>query len=863
MVDPQKIMIGVRQAMKKTIRFFAIAVAFAAMAACNKEQDIVEVPSIVEDENTPAATSYDPAKYLPGFGAAMEETKADLADATGDFSWTNGDQVKVIRSDGQEALYAYSESKFAPVGEPLEKNGDPMHVFFPAGNFVWDTDQDHVQFTMPAAFESLTGIMNPMAAVVPADATAETSITMLNLGAIYEIRAYTDNAQGETLTKVELSNSEVYITGSAAVSFSGGIPSIGALNGSKFVTCELAAPVTLSSTPKSVYFFLPVTGTNEFDAMTVKLVYGKTVGSVEYEPFEFKTRKSPMTVTRSMRKHMNFKAAGFFSGGDGSEGNPYLIASADDFKAIKTKMESTLPTEGGVSGEGTFFGSTGVHYQQTTDIDFDNEELSSIGIYNATPADATPFQGTYDGNNKKLEKFTVSGNVDGSVGLFAYVSNATLKNIKVVNASVTGTNTTGILTGRCIGTTTIENCSLDGGQVTGRNSVGFIAHIHANVKVKGCSVKDINVVTADSGADANNQGGVVGYAGGNSSIESCNTSGTIQFTGATSGSARGGIVGKLDSTGSVEECTNGAAVTNTLTNNTGGIAGALVNGSISGCVNAGNVTGTAYVGGIVGDASSTAVICFIESCRTNATVSGTANCVGGIVGRALNGVVVNSCYAKGSVSGRYDVGGLIGLMQVNNAGTGTLCRAYMYDCLANMNVTSTRNTDGDCRTGGAVGAVQITQNQFVAIDNCGVLGVDLTASYARVGGFVGWTNNSKTAERLVIRNCYTMVGSVPGSANYGGFVGYAQGKGELHFDYYVAEDTNSNIESGVTKDNLSKTTASAIGSSSTCTTFNNNTSYQLEVNGKTYKSSLGWAIPTGLNYPVPGALIALGEEYFK
>ena len=861
MVDPQKIMIGVRQAMKKTIRFFAIAVAFAAMAACNKEQDIVEVPSIVEEENTPAATSYDPAKYLTGFGAAMEETKADLADATGDFSWTNGDKVKVIRSDGQEALYAYSESKFAPVGEPLEKNGDPMHVFFPAGNFVWDAD--HVQFTMPAAFESLTGIMNPMAAVVPADATAETSITMLNLGAIYEIRAYTDNAQGETLTKVELSNSEVYITGSAAVSFSGGIPSIGALNGSKFVTCELAAPVTLSSTPKSVYFFLPVTGTDEFDAMTVKLVYGKTVGSVEYEPFEFKTRNSAMTVTRSMRKHMNFKAAGFFSGGDGSKGNPYLIASADDFKAIKTKMESTLPTEGGVSGEGTFFGSTAVYYKQTADIDFGNEALPSIGIYNATLAAATPFQGTYDGNNKKLEKFTVSGNVDASVGLFAYVNNATLKNIKVANAAVTGTNTTGILTGRCIGTTTIENCSLDGGQVTGRNSVGFIAHIHANVKVKGCSVKDINVVTADSGADANNQGGVVGYAGGNSSIESCNTSGTIQFTGATSGSARGGIVGKLDSTGSVEECTNGAAVTNTLTNNTGGIAGALVNGSISGCVNAGNVTGAAFVGGIVGDASSTAVICFIESCRTNATVSGTANCVGGIVGRALNGVVVNSCYAKGSVSGRYDVGGLIGLMQVNNAGTGTLCRAYMYDCLANMNVTSTRNTNGDCRTGGAVGTVQINQNQFVAIDNCGVLGVDLTASYAKVGGFVGWTNNSKTAERLVSRNCYTMVGIVPGSANYGGFVGYAQDNGELHFDYYVAEDTNSNIASGVTTDNLSKTTASAIGSSSTCTTFNNNTSYQLEVNGKTYKSSLGWDIPTGLNYPVPGALIALGEEYFK
>lgn len=856
-------MIGVRQAMKKTIRFFAIAVAFAAMAACNKEPDIVEVPSIVEEENTPTATSYDPAKYLTGFGADMEETKADLADATGDFSWTNGDQVKVIRSDGQEALYAYSESKFAPVGEPLEKNGDPMHVFFPAGNFVWDTD--HVQFTMPAAFESLNGIMNPMAAVVPADATAETSVTLLNLGAIYEIRAYTDNAHGETLTKVELSNSKVSITGSATVSFSEGIPSIGALvGGNKFVTCELAAPVTLSSTPKSVYFFLPVTGTNELDAMTVKLVYGKTVGSVEYEPFEFKTRKTAMTVTRSMRKHMHFKAAGFFSGGDGSEANPYLIASADDFKAIKTKMESTFPTEGGVSGEGTFFGSTGVHYQQTHDIDFDNEALSSIGIYNATPAYATPFQGTYDGNNKKLEEFTVSGDVDGSVGLFAYVSNATLKNIKVVNATVTGTNTTGILTGRCIEATSIENCSLNGGQVTGRNSVGFIAHITGSTTVKGCSVSNLTVTTADSGSDANNQGGVVGFAGGTSSIESCSTSGFIQFTGTASGVARGGIVGKFDSTGKVKACTNGATVTNSLVNQTGGIVGNQTKGTVLSCVNSGNVSGTSIVGGIVGYAGVTTTdgsasdIKLITSCRNCADVTGTSNAVGGIAGRLQNGVVMSGCYSEGDVkTSTYDVGGLVGYILLNN--NNNTSRVYVYDCLANMNVTSER-ASGACRTGGAVGKIETTATQYVAVDNCGVLDVTITAGGDNVGGFVGWVAGDGTnSNRARIRNCYTLVSPVPGSSYRGGFVGQMQNKGEFRYDYFVYD--SSDVSTATTED-YSKETAAAIKSSATCTTFNSK-SYNLTVGTVVYSSAKGWAIPDGVDYPVPGALISLGEDYYK
>lgn len=848
--------------MKKTIRFFAIVAAFAAMAACHKEQDIVEVPVIIE-ENAPEAASYDPAEYLTGFGAAMEETKAELAES-GAFSWSDGDKVKVIRSDGQGALYEYneSESKFNPVGEPLEKNGEPMHAFFPADNFVWDTD--HVQFTMPAAFESLTGIMNPMAAVVPADATAETSITLLNLGAIYEIRMTTAQTKGETVTKIELGNTGVNITGSATVSFDGaGTPSIGGLDGEKSVSLEFASPVTLKDEAKSVYFFLPVTGTDEFAGMYVKLFYGKTVDAASYEPFEQKTRNSAMTITRSMRKHMNFAANGFFSGGDGSEGNPYLIASADDFKAIKAKMESIAPADGYVFETGTFFGSTGVHYQQSADIDFGNEALPSIGIYNATPADATPFQGTYDGNNKKLEKFTVSGNVDASVGLFAYVNNATLKNIKVVNAAVTGTNTTGILTGRCIGTTSIENCSLEGGQVTGRNSVGFIAHITGSTTVKGCSVSNLTVTTADSGSAANNQGGVVGFAGGTSSIESCSTSGSIQFTGTASGTARGGIVGKFDSTGEVKACTNGATVTNSLVNQTGGIAGNLAAGTILSCLNTGNVTGTSMVGGIVGFSGSTTNdgtatnICFITSCRNSADITGSANCVGGIAGKLQNGNVVSVCYAEGTVkTSTYDVGGLTGFIQLNNNHASS--RTYVYDCLANMNVTSER-ASGACRTGGAVGKIETTATQYVAVDNCGVLDVTITAGGDNVGGFVGWVAGDGTnSNRARIRNCYTLVSSVPGSSYSGGFVGQMQNKGEFRYDYFV--DNSSDVPTATTED-YSKKTADEIKSSATCTTFNSK-SYNLTV-GNAYSSAKGWAIPDGVDYPVPGALISLGEDYYK
>ena len=658
MVDPQKIMIGVRQAMKKTIRFFAIAVAFAAMAACNKEQDIVEVPSIVEDENTPAATSYDPAKYLTGFGAAMEETKADLADATGDFSWTNGDQVKVIRSDGQEALYAYSESRFAPVGEPLEKNGEPMYAFFPAGNFVWDTD--HVQFTMPAAFESLNAIMNPMAAVVPADATAETSVTLLNLGAIYEIRAYTDNAQGETLTKVELSNSKVSITGSATVSFSEGIPSIGALGGNKFVTCELAAPVTLSSTPKSVYFFLPVTGTDEFDHMTVKLVYGKTVGSVEYEPFEFKTRNSPMIVTRSMRKHMNFNAAGFFSGGDGSEGNPYLIASVDDFKAIKTKMESTFPTEGGVSGEGTFFGSTGVHYQQTTDINFENNDITANMIGTST----VPFKGTYDGGGNALQNVSITAAANNA-GVFGYVDGGTIKKLTV-----------------------------SGSIASSKDNVGAIVGQMKDGTISGCA----SSATIDALSSVR-VGGIVGYM----------VSGTIGSSDGTPTSAAEGTAF------SANGCVNTGAITGKQ--HVGGIVGQMGNGLVSICRNAANVTADAYnAGGIVGYMQGGTIrLCYSKNA---VTISGPYQ-IGGLAGYVATTnpiVIINSSSKSNVTSTGYDatyfgaVGGLVGCMASNGGKTCALANSVAWA----SDVINTSNANA--YVGGIVGRIRGSKKAVVR--NC-------------------------------------------------------------------------------------------------------------------------------------------------
>ncbi len=845
--------------MKKIFKYLTFAASFAVLAAsCEKSQ--TAHPNATPDENTPETVTYDSDKYLLGFSASFEKTRADLDDA-GTITWSNGDKVKVFNTDGESALYAYNGTDFEPDGTPLEKNGEDMQACFPADNYEWDSD--HVKFTMPEAFESLSGIQNPMAGVVPADADETTSVELKNLGGIYEVKLVTAKEQGETVTKVELGNSDENITGSAALSFTDGVPAIGDLDGTKSSTVEFASPVTLTSDPQSVYFFLPVA---ELSGMYVKAVFGKTVDGVTYEPYEQKTRNGSMSIARGGRKNMTFSVNGFFSGGDGTVNNPYLISSAGDFKAIAVLANATAEVGGNgynADAKRTFFGSAGVHYQQTGNIDFENAALTPIGVYNATAADAIPFQGTYDGGDKTLSNFTVTGSQAASTGLFEYVSGATLKNITIGRCSVTGENVAGILTGRCIGYTTIEGCShTGGGQVTGRNSVGFIAHIYANTTVKNCTVSNLTVITAASGADANNQGGVIGFAGGNSTIESCTTSGEIHFTGTASGAARGGIVGKFDSTGEVNGCTNGAVITNGLVGSTGGIAGQLVNGTIVSCANTANVSGTSMVGGIVGYVGSTKTdgsatnINFITSCRNSADITGTANCVGGIAGKLQNGAVMSACYAEGEVkTSTYDVGGLVGLIQLNN--NNATSRVYVYDCLANMNVSTSR-ASGACRTGGAVGNITTTASQYVAIDNCGVLDVTITAAGEYVGGFAGWmTGDATSSNKARIRNCYTLVESVPGSAKMGGFIGAVTNKAELRYDYFVADDS-SDISTATTSD-YSKKAAAEIMSETTCATFNNN-SFSLII-GNTYKSDLGWAMTNG--YPVPGALIKLGSDYYK
>jgi len=101
----------------------------------------------------------------------------------------------------------------------------------------------------------------------------------------------------------------------------------------------------------------------------------------------------------------------------------------------------------------------------------------------------------------------------------------------------------------------------------------------------------------------------------------------------------------------------------------GGMVG-VANDTVTQCYSTGVVTGESCVGGLVGEISwgrDTESYGTVTNCYSSASVSGTGDHVGGLVGDS--GGTVTYCYSTGAVDGNDCVGGLVG----NSGGTVTYC----------------------------------------------------------------------------------------------------------------------------------------------------------------------------------------------
>lgn len=294
--------------------------------------------------------------------------------------------------------------------------------------------------------------------------------------------------------------------------------------------------------------------------------------------------------------------------GNGTEGNPYEIASLENLYWIAASND-VVPNPNQAARWSR-------HYIQTVSIDasatsnwFGGQGWEPIGLV------TTRFTGTYDGQGHVINALYINRPNSNRIGLFGRIEGATIENLGLINVNVTGGNSTGSLVGDQWESSLIVNCHSTG-SVTGLNYVGGLV----GDDWEGTYENNYSTVSVIGNIGV---GGLVGW----SYLSSISNS---YSTGSVSGeSAIGGLLGF-----------------NSL-------------GIISNCYSTGNVTASgSQVGGLVGENDGGVDDAgIITNCYSRGNVSGD-NDVGGLVGS--NYGFINDCYSTGNVSGNEYVGGLVG-----------------------------------------------------------------------------------------------------------------------------------------------------------------------------------------------------------
>ncbi len=217
------------------------------------------------------------------------------------------------------------------------------------------------------------------------------------------------------------------------------------------------------------------------------------------------------------------------------------------------------------------------HFKQTADITLP-EEINTWDNYTGW-FPIKNFRGTYDGDNKTITGLFINRPYKNFQGLFGHTyKNSEIKNIVLINTSITGHQHTGELVGMNEGI--ITNC-YSSGSVTGEDFNGGLVG-------RNCSIIT-NCYNSGNVTGINYSGGLVGMNEGTITYcySTCNVTGE-EYTG--------GLVG-YNSVATITNCYSTCNVTGE--EYTGGLVGYNLR-QITNCYSNGSVIGDYYTGGLVG-----------------------------------------------------------------------------------------------------------------------------------------------------------------------------------------------------------------------------------------------------------------------
>jgi uncharacterized protein YjdB len=285
-----------------------------------------------------------------------------------------------------------------------------------------------------------------------------------------------------------------------------------------------------------------------------------------------------------------------YAGGDGTEGNPYQIAT-------RAQLEKLVAGDDGA----------GVHYRLTADIDLSGSNWTPIG--NGSGTTNTPFRGKLHGGNHLIKNISInnpssggSNHVSflGSIGAGARVDSLHIVGGSIYNARKSQpTRTAGIAGQAILAADATEGIAVvacsnsariiseNNYAATGNELAGIIGQISNASTTYGVVVEYCfnSVDLGNRNGGGFRTAGIVGHTTGAGvfHIKNCYSHGILADTATSNSCAVGGIIGRSEATGSgitIDNCyAAGAAFTvATEAYNVGGILGRLASGTVSNCV---------------------------------------------------------------------------------------------------------------------------------------------------------------------------------------------------------------------------------------------------------------------------------------
>ena len=468
--------------MKKLFCISVLAACGLVVAGCTESGDDGKKPQEPQKE------------YLTEFTAEagdVSRTQVNLAD--GNVAWEEGDAVIVSNGEAAaEFVYDAAQGKFVISDGELVATGNYTAVY-PAS--IYEGAEDGALLVnLPAEQVYGDGIVKnaPMAAV-----SATSHFVFRNLCGILEFEI-------DVTSVVE----KIIFTADAGVAGAAVIADNALVMGA-----DAAKSLTLDCTSG-------VNGENGKFAIVVpaQTYTGGFSLAVHFTDGEVFTKST--TADRTVEANRIDAMAAFktyiFSGGKGTESEPYLIAEAADIAELSALS----------NGEGSEAFNAAC-YKQTADIDL-------AGVAYAPLAANGMFSGVYDGAGYTIENLTIADYESNNCALVGNLS-GTVKNVVLKNVAVASSaNHIGAVAGLMNGENArIENCKVDG-LVRGAEQVGMIVGILQRGVVAGCEsagkvtgtarlggiaghiaddyekIIDSCISRADVEGTANNCGGIVG-----------------------------------------------------------------------------------------------------------------------------------------------------------------------------------------------------------------------------------------------------------------------------------------------------------------------------------------------------------------